>query len=213
MGEISMGIFDKLFGKDKKNQDTTKDIYELLFCDNFSLYKNMQNIYPDIFSNNTNKNILEKLATDTNNESRIRVLAYRKLATMGLNYDKKDILGVIFEYPMPKGLDVLAVYSDGNARYINHSGKILIWEGISPTEDVKNIFCEADIITRQIGPWKDQRLPPPDTGNVRLTFLVNGEIYFGQGPAEFMLEEPLAKNIITHLTNFLNYIVRKSQNK
>jgi len=36
--------------------------------------------------------------------------------------------GVILDVPLAGGLDTLAAYVDGTARYINHSGRTIIWE-------------------------------------------------------------------------------------
>lgn len=36
--------------------------------------------------------------------------------------------GVVLDVPLDNGLDTLAAYADGTARYINHSGRTIIWE-------------------------------------------------------------------------------------
>ena len=36
--------------------------------------------------------------------------------------------GVVLDVPMGGGLDTLAAYADGTARYINHSGRTIVWE-------------------------------------------------------------------------------------
>lgn len=36
--------------------------------------------------------------------------------------------GVVLDVPLEDGLDTLAAYADGTARYINHSGRTIIWE-------------------------------------------------------------------------------------
>lgn len=38
------------------------------------------------------------------------------------------IHGAILDVPVDDGLDTLAAYADGTARYINHSGYTVIWE-------------------------------------------------------------------------------------
>jgi hypothetical protein len=38
------------------------------------------------------------------------------------------IHGVVLDVPIDDGLDTLAAYADGTARYINHSGRTIIWE-------------------------------------------------------------------------------------
>ncbi len=36
--------------------------------------------------------------------------------------------GVVLDVPLDGGVDTLAAYADGTARYINHSGHTIIWE-------------------------------------------------------------------------------------
>jgi hypothetical protein len=38
------------------------------------------------------------------------------------------VLGVAAEMPVRKGHDLLAAYRDGTARYLNYSGKAVIWD-------------------------------------------------------------------------------------
>src|ERR1700722_17775869 len=44
------------------------------------------------------------------------------------------VLGVIAEIPVEGAHDLLAAYRDGSARYLNHSGKAVIWEDRSASE-------------------------------------------------------------------------------
>jgi len=193
-----------------KDPNVLKEIYEPLFCDNIDLYKKMDDgIFCEIFSKHPDVNSLENIAKNAEVESRMRILAYRRLTEHGAIQNSKEVLSVIFEYHMSDGLDVLAVYADGSARYLNHSGKVLIWDGVPPTSDVKKIFFDASSIVKKIGPWDKKRLPPPQRGNARITLLVNGEIYFGEGPFNFMRNDPFAKDIIRHLTNFMIFLTSR----
>jgi hypothetical protein len=40
----------------------------------------------------------------------------------------RHVLGVTVEMPVRKGHDLLAAYRDGTARYLNYSGKAVIWD-------------------------------------------------------------------------------------
>ena len=57
----------------------------------------------------------------------------------------KDVLGVVVEVSLRKGLDTLAAYADGTGRYINCGGKM-----ISGTRRIRAyatrspVFCERD---------------------------------------------------------------------
>lgn len=57
---------------------------------------------------------------------------------------KKELLAVIIEVGLENGLDVLASYANGTARYINQSGKMIIWEN--------TIDDTANHLTRQLLP-------------------------------------------------------------
>jgi hypothetical protein len=123
-----MGIFDVF----KKSTGPYKDpsvneIYELLFCDDIELYKkgNKQtHDYPwnILLSNTINDNDLQKIIEDKGIEKRIKILAYKKLSVSP--QIKKKLLAVIVEVGLDNGLDVLASFGDGTARYINQTGKM-----------------------------------------------------------------------------------------
>src|SRR6059058_3340843 len=64
-------------------------------------------------------------------ESRHYLQAWHFLRDLNVHPAKereKDLLGVVVEVGMPKGLDLLAAYADHNARYYNFSGAAVIWE-------------------------------------------------------------------------------------
>src|SRR5262249_34989661 len=107
-------------------------IYNLLFCDDIALYKTDEapDKYPwnVLLSENADAAKLKMLINDDSIESRQRLLAYHLLAKNGVE-TSTELIGVIIEVGMSDGLDVLAVYEDGTARYINHSGKMIIWDG------------------------------------------------------------------------------------
>jgi hypothetical protein len=194
--------------------------YDLLFCDNLDLYKkNSQNsdIYPwDIlFSDLANISDLQKIIEDKNAESRTRILAYNKLIASGQKTEKKELLAVIVEVGLDRGLDVLASFSDGTARYINQTEKLLVWE----TKDEKSnklttqLFAESSKIVSQIGPWDKPRRQHPTKGNVRITFLVSDGLYFGEGPINVLFNDPLASSALTASTELMKYLTEKSLEK
>jgi hypothetical protein len=47
-----------------------------------------------------------------------------------------EILGVVLEVPVAHGIDYLAAYADGTARYVNHAGPMIIWEVPDPHVDL-----------------------------------------------------------------------------
>jgi len=213
-----MGLFD-IFSKSKKTfKDSSVDlIYELLFCDNIDLYKKntkQTDIYPwDIlFSEPPDTSGLKRVLEDDNAESRIKILAYNQFTSRGQKIDKKELLGVIVEVGLADGLDVLASFSDGTARYINQSGKIIVWETMNDNSNAltERLFKDSEQVVSQIGPWDKPRRKRPEKGMVRISFLVSDGLYFGEGPIEVLFNDPIASPALTTATEMMKFLTEKS---
>jgi hypothetical protein len=220
---ISMGLFSFL----KKSPTTTdpyKDsatnlIYNLLFCDNIELFKtNTQTPYTypfDIlFSEASTIADYQKIIDDPNSDSRLKVLAYNRQLVKGHKSDKKELLGVIIEVGLDDGLDILASFSDGTARYINQTGKMIIWETTDETSNklTQDLFTKSQEILKQIGPWDKPRRPHPRKDTARITFLVSDGLYFGEGPIDILFNDPLASPALTSGTELMQYLMKKVEN-
>lgn len=189
-------------------------IYQLLFCDRLELFK--QNYtgetappWSTLFAEETDVAALTKIAEDADRESRVRMLAFNRLRAAGAAVPARQYLGTIIEVRLAEGLDTLAVFADGRARYINYSGKMIVVEGTpSPFDPEINQVIEASQpIVAAIGPWDKERLPPPAEGNIRMTFLVSDGLYFGEGPMSVMQQEPLASPLVSAATKLLLKLV------
>lgn len=188
--------------------------YNLLFCDEPSLFepKNLQAMVPwqdVLFGSAPKESAIRSLADDPNEESRIRLLAFNWLRVQGHGVPARQLLGVIVEVALDGGLDVLAAYADGRVRYINHTGKAAVFEGV-PLElaaKAKEAIEFAQVAVNQIGPWDMPRLPAPKLGHVRLTFLVSDGLYFGEGPFAVMQDEPMAAPIVQKASELLQLVV------
>ncbi|MVN90552.1 hypothetical protein [Mucilaginibacter aquatilis] len=212
-----MGILD-IFKKIKKpyKDSYVNNIYELLFCD-YELYRDYPNdksAFPwnVLFLNNFNPIEVNNIIQNDNIESRIKILAYRILSANGMVIDDKELLAVIVEVGLDDGLDVLASFKDGTARYINQSGKILIWENIDNTSInlTESLFERSNIIVNQIGPWNEPRRSHPEKGMVRISFLVSDKLYFGEGPIKILFNDELAGPALLAATYLMKYITEKS---
>lgn len=195
---------------------STNVIYQLLFCDRLDFYKehysgNLEGPWSALFSPDANAAALTAIAEDEGQESRVRVLAFNRLRATGSSVPHKQYLGTIIEVPLPEGLDTMAVFADGGARYINHSGKVIVVEG-SPTafdDEIRAVIEASKPIVAAIGPWDKERLPPPNEGNIRMTFLVSDGLYFGEGPMDAMQREPMAAPLISAATRLLVKLVEQ----
>lgn len=174
------------------------EIYNLLFADDVDALKPAT---PDVD--------LTTVAADDEAESRVRVVAFRRLKTEGkAPHGDPPLLGVIVEIALDEGLDTLAAYADGRIRYINHAGGMSMVEDGTPLRaQVDGLLLVSQSIVGKIGPWQGDRLPPPPTGQARLTFLVGGDIYFGQAPFAALANDPLAGPVLNTATALLSAIV------
>ena len=226
---ISMGLFS-FFKKsalraqpliEPYKEQSTNLIYNGLSCDNLSLYK--ENVkqpykYPfDILFSEENSNVdLQKITSDITSEPRIKLLAYNKLAANGYKSSNKELLGVIVEIGLENGLDVLASFKNGTARYINFSEKIIIWE--NTTDEIVNqitkaLFANGLNIVNQIEPQKDSRKRPPAKGNARISFLVSDGIYFVEGSKNTFFRDPNIKSTFDKAAELMQCLINKRSSK
>lgn len=194
--------------------ESTNVIYQLFFCDRLDLFKehysgDVEEPWSTLFADNAEPAALTKIAEDEHQESRVRALAFNSLRASGQSVAAKQHLGTVIEVGLPEGLDTLAVFSDGGARYINYSGKVIVVEGKpNPFDDEISAVIEASKpIVAAIGPWDKERLTPPVEGNIRLTFLVSDGLYFGEGPMNLMQQQPIVAPLISTATKLLIKLV------
>lgn len=188
-------------------------IYELLFCDDLKLYTGgaATNAYPwnTLFAAEPNPADLQRIIDDWDLETRPKILAANLLRSLNRPLDNKRLFAVIVEVGMDEGLDTLAAYEDGTARYINFTGSMIIWD--SKTEEsnelVGDLFLAARKVVEQIGPWERARLASPVAGNIRLTFLVADELYFGEGPFAALAQDPIGGPVVAAATKLMQFLV------
>ena len=174
------------------------EIYNLLFADDVDALKPAA---PEAD--------LAAVAADHDAESRVRAVAYRRLRAEGKTpAGDPPLLGTIVEIALDEGLDTLAAYADGRIRYINHAGSMSMVEDGTPLRaQVDGLLLASQSVVGKIGPWTGERLPPPPTGQARLTFLVGGDIYFGQAPLEALAGDPMAGPVLNTATALLSALV------
>lgn len=222
-----MGLFN-FFKKssDKKpevstgpySDDSANFIYNLLFCDNLNVFKERtpepyQYPFDILFAQPVSIKGLQTIIDDENSDPRTKALAYNLQVATGHTPEKKELLGIIVEVGLDEGLDVLASFSNGTARYINHSGKIIVWE-TTDNETANTItgdlFAASQNIIAQIGVWDKPRLPRPQKGNARISFLVSDGLYFGEAPINLLFGDALAGPALNKATELMQYITQKS---
>lgn len=185
-------------------------MYNLLFCDRLESFLARRGERPTewqrvLAAEPGDVAALQKLAANGGGaDGRIRYLAFARLREAGVPVAPKQLLGVIVEVGLDDGLDTLAAYADGGIRYVNHSGKILVVEGVEETRShVRRLFDAAQAVVARIGPWTEPRRPPPGKGVLRLTFLVSDGLYYGEGPLERFQSDAMAGPVFREATNLL----------
>jgi hypothetical protein len=119
-------------------------------------------------------------------ESRHYLEAWTFLRDLGVapTADKaKDVLGVVVEVGMDRGLDLVAAYPDHHARYYNFSGAGVVWEKPNSSLDksIDELLNAASVAVKLIGPWSKERPPAPSAGQARINILTPSGLHFGQG--------------------------------
>ena len=196
------------------SQSEMNVIYHLLFCDDPTLFRPKPETQPAawqsvLFSDTPDSNAIRGLAEDPSQETRCRILAYNWLRLNQFAVDGKELLAVIIEVPLERGLDVLAAYADGRIRYINQTGKLAVFETSPPNVGAQagKLLAAGRVAIAKIGPWDRPRLPAPGPGKIRLTFLVSDGLYFGEGPLPGMDRDPIAAPIILEGGALVNLVV------
>ncbi len=212
-----MGIFN-IFSKkpvQPYRNDGLNKVYELLFCDNIARYRQdpRPTGYPwaVLLEEASTPDQLQAVAADKTLEARQRLLAYHRLAASGSFIDHREILGVVVEVGLPGGLDVLAAFSEGGARYLNQAEKLLVWETqtLESRQLLDQLFAASLTVVNQIGKWDQPRRPFPPNGRVRLTFLVSDGLYFGEGPFEVLQADPMGGPVIAAATQLMAYLTQQ----
>jgi hypothetical protein len=181
--------------KPYKNQ-VTNFAYNLLFCDTPGLFIQNKALKPDmplyrvLHAKAEDAGAIRKIA-DTGHDSCTRMLAYDWLRAHKQPVPAKTLLGVVVEFGSPDSLDAVAVYTDGNVRYIDEQEKLFSYgpntAGISPKAQA--FLARSRDLLAHLDPWKEQRVPAPPYGFMRITFLASSGLYFGDGELRQMSKD------------------------
>lgn len=97
--------------------------------------------------------------------------------------DPRDVRGVILEVGLDVGVDVLAAFACGRARFLNHTGDISMWEGGpgATANLVTELLVRAEPIVQNAAA-PHGRLPAPEDGTVRISVFTGAGLHLAEGP-------------------------------
>jgi len=145
-------------------------------------------------------------------ETRVFLQAWHNMLELGETPPRdhaKDVLGIVVEVGMPKGLDLVAAYRDHHARYFNYSGAGVLWERRDNSLDslIDELLQAGTVVAQVIGPWTQPRPPEPKNGNVRINLLTPSGIHLGQGPTEALNQDAMGGPILSAAFGLMKRLV------
>jgi hypothetical protein len=160
---------------------------------------------------------LRRIVDTPSLESRQYLEAWHALRQLGIQPQRENeakcVLGVVLEVHLDDGLDTLAAYADGTARYINHGGRVIIWEnsdtGVAGLVD--DLLRAGQRVAELIGPWEEPRRAPPPKRHVRINMLTASGLHFGEGPLTALSADSMAGPVIAAGTVLMKSLIDRAQ--
>ncbi len=142
-------------------------------------------------------------------ESRARLLAWRALRDAGAPPDDPDlVLGVIVEVNTVEGIDTLAAYADGSARYLLHTGQRVVWDHPDDRLEkaIAQVMAAARAAVAHVPPGRLDGDPAPQVA--RHTLLTAGGLRAVEEPmADASVEASPRGALFAALTELLRQIL------
>lgn len=124
--------------------------------------------------------VLERIAATPGLESRHYLEAWFALRQLGLTPRPEiadRLYGVVVEVGLSSGVDLLGIYADHTARYINNGGGVVVWDHPDTSLDraIDEVFGAATAMLSSAQPEETQA-PPPEVNQARLDLLTPGGV-------------------------------------
>jgi len=161
-------------------------------------------------------NLLRRVAAVPELESRQYLQAWHFLREFGVQPppdEAKRVRGVVLEICLSAGLDTLAAYSDHTARYINHGGRLIVWEESESemNSHIDELLRAGQRIADAIGPWDKERRTAPPKGHVRINMLTALGLHFGEGPFGVLSADPMGAPVILAGTQLMKALIERAE--
>jgi len=135
---------------------------------------------------------LREICASPDAHTRPRLWAWFNLRRFGVVptvADANVVRGVVLEVRINAGTDVLAAYEDNSARYLNYSGKVIVWE--SNDEDITNMCQKVLLLASRVKQFSARDyVDSSQSALLRVTLLT----FDGQYRIEGDPDSPMAAN-------------------
>jgi len=148
-------------------------------------------------------------------ETRIRLQAWSLARRVGIEPpgdDARRARGVVIDVGLDGGLDTLAGYEDGTARYLNQGGGAIVWEARDPSIDqaINELIAAAQAVVERSGPLDGPRPAAPPGGYAALWILTDNGIHLGAGPFQTLAMDPLGGPVIASGTDLMRQLIERN---
>jgi hypothetical protein len=149
-------------------------------------------------------------------DSRHYLQAWHVLRTLGLAPEQADageVLGVVLEVAMPRGLDLLAVYTDFSARYLNYSGAGIIWDHPDESLDAEigAVLDAGQEMAENLVLWERDKPDPPPVGQMRINILTPAGLKFTEAHMNALGSHPEASALVSVATALIRELMDKTR--
>jgi hypothetical protein len=151
-------------------------------------------------------------------ESRVRLQAWSLARAAGVapRADARRVRGVIVEMGLDQGVDSVAAYEDGSARYLNQGGGGVFWEATEPEggeirSAIGRLLEAAQAVADVTGPLESRRPGPPQEGAAAIWLLTDAGIHLGTGPADALTQDQLGGPVIAAAVGLMSALIDRSR--
>lgn len=152
---------------------------------------------------------------DGAHESRLRLQAWSLARTAGVvpsPEEAAEVLGVVVDMGLAEGLDTLAAFADGSARYLNHSGPAIVWEVADTAvgQRVHALLAAAATVLPVTAPLAGPRPAPPGVGGAMISVLTPAGLHVGAGSIHALSRDSVGGPVISTAAELLALLVQRA---
>ena len=147
-------------------------------------------------------------------ETRLFLQAWHlaRLAGLDPGAAARDPLGVVVDMHTEEGLDTVAGFADGSARYLGYSGAGVVWEVPDAIVGglVQELLLRSLDVVAMTGPLEGSRPEPPGHGGAMISVLTPGGIHVGAGSVYALSNDSRGGPVIAAAADLLRVLVERA---